>query len=140
MIPQNWTLLVVSSAGDAGLTPVQLQKSLFLIGQALSLKKYYNFTPYSYGPFDGEIYKDAENLETKGYLVISYNNNRSFPTYIITQMGSEFATSLKSQIDKKKSAFVGKLVGYVKSLSFRQLLKIIYNNYPQYAVNSIFRG
>ena len=69
MTPKDWTLLVLASAGGP-LSPVQLQKTLFLIDRNLSraqrgVTRFYNFRAYDYGPFDSAIYTDAVILQTE---------------------------------------------------------------------------
>ncbi|MEO6022952.1 MAG: hypothetical protein ABIP64_07525, partial [Burkholderiales bacterium] len=72
MEARDWTLLVLAKAGE--LQPVQLQKSLFLLGRnlnehQLATGNFYNFEAYDYGPFSSGIYADAEMLE-QGKLII----------------------------------------------------------------------
>ena len=55
MDDRDFLLLVVASGKDKALTPVQLQKSLFLLGKtdlAEAVDSPYDFEPYHYGPFD----------------------------------------------------------------------------------------
>src|SRR5436190_18669612 len=78
MEPKDWTLLVISAADSRGLSPVQLQKSLFLLERRLSEEapaeklgeSFYEFVPYNYGPFDVKVYQDAEALEERGLVTI----------------------------------------------------------------------
>jgi hypothetical protein len=65
---KHWTLLVLAAAGGDPLTPVQLQKTLFLLEKErpeVSGRNYYRFTPYAYGPFDSRVYADAEILASE---------------------------------------------------------------------------
>lgn len=134
----DWILITVDYAKEEGLTPIQLQKTLFLIGQSLKLKDFYNFVPYSYGPFDSQIYSDAELLSIDGCINVTYNG-RSYPHYKISVTGSERASEIKAKMEKKDTDFIEKTVEFVKSLSFKELLKAVYKSYPAYAVNSIFK-
>lgn len=140
MNTKAWLLIAVSAAGDTGLTPIQLQKSLFIIGKSLKLKNYYNFTPYSYGPFDQQIYIDAEILSAKLLLNVTYDKSYRYPRYIISNKGLEEAKDIRKKVKDEKVDFIFKTVGFIKSLSFKQLLKIVYETYPSFAVNSIFKG
>lgn len=138
MTRQQWLLLVIAEAGATGLTPIQLQKTLFLVGQAYKLKSgYYDFAPYNYGPFDPQIYKDAEEIATTEQIII-FNDGNPYSKYLITPSGQINADDLK-QKNEKDAKFAKELVDFVKSLKFRELLRVIYKNYPQFAVNSIFR-
>src|SRR5580658_189044 len=89
--PKDWTLLVIAAGGGAPLSPVQLQKSLFLIGENLTasqlcVKKFYPFRPYDYGPFNAQIYRDAEELDFEGFIVVS-SDSRPYRRYSVTDGG-----------------------------------------------------
>lgn len=135
---KNILLLALANAENTGLSPVQLQKTLFLIGESLKPKKYYNFTPYSYGPFDSQIYLDAEDFSSQGLININYKKNEHYPNYVVSLKGSEKGKKLKSKSETKEVEFIQETVDFVKKLTFRQLLTVIYENYPQYSVNSVF--
>ena len=64
-------LIVVNRAGVNPLTPVQLQKSLFLVAKA-NLPElpapFYDFEPYNYGPFCKAIYTDADDMQAAGLV------------------------------------------------------------------------
>ena len=68
---KDYLLLVVAAAGSTPLTPVQLQKSLFLVKENLPEipVPFYEFEPYDYGPFDVEVYSDADSLASEGLLL-----------------------------------------------------------------------
>jgi len=140
MKTRDWLLITVNAAGDEGLSPVQLQKTLFLIGQTLNLKSFYNFTPYSYGPFDSQVYSDAEELSANGQININYDKARTYPRYIISDKGQDQSVVLEKKIKNTEVELVHKTTEFVKRLSFKQLLKIVYEAYPSFAVNSIFKG
>ncbi len=99
MKPQDWTLLAISAAKGRGLSPIQLQKSLFLLERRLSKEElgeqFYEFVPYNYGPFDVKIYQDAKYLD--------------------------------------------EVVTWILGLSFRDLVRAIYEAYPQFRANSVFQ-
>jgi hypothetical protein len=62
---REWTLLVLGAASRP-LSPVQLQKSLFLLGKWLPEEvgdDFFQFEPYRYGPFDKAVYTEVELLE-----------------------------------------------------------------------------
>ncbi len=71
---ENVTLAVLSLA-DGMLTPVQLQKAMFLASDKLSsafkADSRYNFQPYDYGPFDRQMYEDVEAMERQGLIQIN---------------------------------------------------------------------
>lgn len=134
---RDWILLSLSVANDGTLTPVQLQKSLFLIGAEkteLIQGEYYNFSPYAYGPFDRLIYRDADDLAQDGFLAIEPSRPRR---YVITAQGLARARSLARFEALEPS--LRETVEWVKSRSFSVLVSDIYRKYPAMRVNSIFR-
>ncbi|HEY2964532.1 MAG TPA: hypothetical protein VGJ37_19085 [Pyrinomonadaceae bacterium] len=139
-----WPLLVIDEAGPAGLSPVQLQKVLFLIGQNLPHevgKAYYNFVPYNYGPFDQHVYSDADSLIHSDLVQSVQVAGRSWAYYTITPQGHSIAQFVRnSELSPKMSQYITTVVKWVQSLSFAQLLSAIYKAYPQYKAKSVFVG
>src|SRR5437773_8648050 len=66
MSRRDWLLVALTEAGDRGLSPVQIQKTMFLFkngtDRVLDEDQFYDFRPYNYGPFDSQIYRDLEDL------------------------------------------------------------------------------
>jgi|ERR1044071_518378 hypothetical protein len=138
---KNWTLLVINAAGSSGLSPVQLQKCLFLIGKNLSREvgqSFYQFVPYNYGPFDPAVYADASTLVAEGLVRVIRVAGRNWVYYAITNEGEETAILVRSQIAPQSFDYVQKVVEWVQKLSFAQLLSAIYQAYPEYKANSVF--
>ena len=54
---KEWVLLALFAAEAYRLQPVQLQKSLFLLGQNVKDvgTSYYDFMPFHYGPFSIDV-------------------------------------------------------------------------------------
>jgi uncharacterized protein YwgA len=89
---QDWTLLAVSFAESSGISPVRLQKSLFILGQELPSEvgnDFYQFSAYNYGPFSKQIYLDAERLAIDGYIAIDKTGR--YPMYFATAQGAQIA-------------------------------------------------
>ena len=135
----DYLLLVLKFSKAQGLTPVQLQKSLFLLSQELSEavgEEFYKFEPYNYGPFDVTIYHDAEELEKKGLL--SIKRGGPWAEYILTDQGKEYTDKL--QIPEDVRNYTRKVVEWTQSLSFQELVRAIYKKYPNFQLNSVFQG
>ena len=136
-------LLVLAAAGSDGLSPVQLQKSLFLLensGLAGLPAHNYEFVPYNYGPFDPQIYEDADELANSRLVAYLPMVGRDWRKYVVAPAGTERVQSMGTSVEAKASAFVFEVVDWVKRQSFAGLLRAIYAAYPQYRVNSVFRG
>jgi uncharacterized protein YwgA len=138
---RNWLLLAVDAAGASGLTPAQLQKSLFLLERASpeKLSGFYNFSPYNYGPFSKQIYDDAEEMAGQGNLVIAQAPGMRFSEYIITPQGQEVAANLRRRAEPQAVEYLQRVVAWARKQSFSQLIRAIYKQYPEFRVNSVFQ-
>src|SRR5215218_3201395 len=91
LLKKDWTLLAIALAGGQPLSPVQLQKSVFLFGELLPdealPEDFYEFVPYNYGPFCPEVYKDAETLAEEGLVQISSAAGHGYSQYSATPEG-----------------------------------------------------
>ena len=143
----DWTLLVLKSGGESGLSPVQLQKSLFLLKENLGnclagfdLENYYQFVPYNYGPFDVTVYDDAQALANDGLAEILEVPGRRYRQYRISSEGMKLALQREKELRREVVEYIGNLVGWVKNQTFQSLLRTIYRLYPSYRENSVFQG
>lgn len=144
-MPKDWTLLVIAAAKGHSLTPVQLQKALFLIARNLTSTQrhtafFYDFRPYDYGPFDAEVYRDAERLRAEGLVIIDPSGGVAYRDYTVTAAGVERASILRSQLESSVCDYLDRVVAWVRSLSFNALVQAIYRDYPEMRVNSVFRN
>jgi len=141
---KDWTLLTIASAKGDALSPVQLQKSLFLIGRNLSVSqrcgpRFYKFKPYDYGPFNSQIYLDAESLSSEGMIDV-YSGVRAYREYAATRTGLARAKDLRSRLDPIARSYLDRVVAWTRGLSFGDLVRAIYSAYPEMRKNSVFRG
>lgn len=138
----NWSLLILYMAGENGLTPVQLQKTIFLLQKAFpGLDNLdFNFRPYNYGPFDVGVYQDVEYLLYKGLGEVHKKNGSGVRTYYISRRGTAIAKKLNDLLDSNTNNYLLELVNWVQSLSFQDLVSSIYKKYPEYKENSIFKS
>jgi hypothetical protein len=70
----DWTLLALAAANGQPLSPVQLQKSLFLLERHFPAAlggESYSFTPHDYGPFSQAAHADVEGLSQAGLAQVS---------------------------------------------------------------------
>lgn len=140
--PQAWLLATLLHAGT-GLSPVQLQKTLFLLGKRRSKamgRGFYEFEAYHYGPFCPQVYRDAEDLAGFGYIEIDETNGRRLRKYQLTEQGVKLATNTAATLDPEAVEYLKRLVAWVKPLSFHQLVRAIYHEYPEMRANSVFQG
>ena len=139
---QDWLLLALSKSPDGRMSPVQIQKALFLFGQeagTLIGTVFYSFEPYDYGPFDAAIYDDLRRMKREGHVAEEWRPCRSWKNYMITKPGRDVALGLEKDAEARLNEFLGRIVEWVKGRSFSDLLRSVYAAYPDFAVNSVFR-
>ena len=136
------TLLIIAAAGDSGLTPIQVMKSAFVIGRS-GLPDlptdFYPFFAYNYGPFHPAVYRDTEELVSEKLVFEVAQAGRKRPKYTITATGLQYAETLKRQVASEFFEYTEAVVNWVKSLNFIQLLRAIYEKYPEMRANSVFQ-
>ena len=140
---QDWLLLTLSRSPDGAMSPVQLQKALFLFGQEVGGSvgtRFYSFVPYDYGPFDAAIYVDLRRMMHEGHVGAEWSPGRSWKNYTLTGPGRKAAHMLESEADARLVEFLGRIVVWVRGRSFSDLLRSVYAAYPEFAVNSVFRA
>ena len=139
---QDWLLLALSKTPGGAMSPVQIQKSLFLFGQEVGgsiSTKFYSFEPYDYGPFDAAIYVDLRRMTNEGLVRGEWSPGQSWKSYAITPSGRKAALRLENGANARLTEFLGRIVVWVKGRSFSELLRSVYAAYPEFAVNSVFR-
>jgi hypothetical protein len=121
---EDWTLLVVGASD--GVLPVQLQKSLFLLGQRfpkLSATGFYEFRPVGGGDFSEQIYTDVEALRKKGLVSVRFSDGTGGREYRLTPAGAKRAKKLEEQLRPELSQSLRKLVSWVTTRTLDQLLR-----------------
>ena len=141
MKKRGWLLLAIGLS-DGPVSPVQLQKTLFLFKKRLPQqfipKDFYKFLPYNYGPFCLDIYSDATQLELNGLIEIIEGGN--IRQYVITPTGRAKVKEVSGTLPALVRSRAKNIVRWVRAQSFRGLISAIYQQYPSYMANSIFRG
>jgi hypothetical protein len=139
---QEWLLLALARRNGQPMTPVQIQKAMFLMGAEAKQfvgSAFYKFVPYNYGPFDADVYSDLDVMAAQG-LISSAATGRGWKMYAVTPTGLAAAAEIKKATDKKAVSFLESVVDWVCSLSFPALLRAIYDKYPKFKENSVFTG
>lgn len=142
MNKKDWLLLIIAAANGDTLTPVQLQKSAFLLSKSPKVvvgDDYYEFVPYAYGPFCVDIYNDTRELEIEGLIAIQPSRTGHWSEYRATQEGLQRAKELEESIPQDVQV-INKYVSWARQQSFRSLLRQIYKKFPTYSENSVFQG
>ena len=124
------------------MSPVQIQKALFLFGQEVGDAigtEFYSFEPYDYGPFNATICADLRRLTVEGHVRSKWHPGRRWKSYAITGAGRHAVLALEPHADARLTEFLERIVAWVKERSFCDLLRSVYAAYPDFAVNSVFR-
>ena len=137
----DWNLLAIACAEGKYLSPAQLQKILFLLQKNYHtvLGSTYQFEAYYYGPFSVEVYKDAEKLEEMGLVHISRTLG-GWKMFAATPQGLERARELSKTANPKGLEYLRKVVAWALNLSFQDLVRAVYDAYPEMKANSIFQA
>jgi len=95
---KDWILIVLDCSKDKTLSPVQLQKSLFLLKYMNPdmFNNFYNFIAYHYGPFCLDIYEDADLLKFDEMININVNTIGGWNIYSINDKGIKYVDNLKN--------------------------------------------
>ncbi len=138
---KDWLMLTVAAAGPRSLTPVQLQKALFLVGKNLATfvgPDFYKFIPYNYGPFSVDIYRDAKLLQQGGLVRIEPEQGQ-LPEYFATPQGNIRAADLRYSLLPGVASYIETVTRWTQQLTFPQLVTAIYAKYPEFRKNSVFK-
>ncbi len=130
----------------------KLQKLLFLIEQETDFFKEYeedvafNFAPYKMGPFSDEVYSELEFLlqlsaidltpmrdSTRGNPPDSRLRNKEFH---ITPKGEKIASQLVEILEPEYEKELEELVEEYNTMELKELLRYVYTEYPEYAIES----
>jgi len=142
MQKQDWLLvyLFLPTKEEINLIdPIRIMKGLFLFKMEFKEKLYgfYDYKPYLYGPCSFEIYDDLLQLRLAG-LVDEYSQPLSrWSYYRLTERGEAKAEQLIKEVSPDLLDRLKSIKMKVTELSFLNLLKEIYRQYPEYAKNSV---
>lgn len=141
----DWLLLLLDRAalgahGPDELDPVRIQKGMFLLSQRGPARDLYNFQPYDWGPFSSGIYADLGRLTRQGLLDEERQVGRTWSTYRVTTRGHERATAAAARVGGTSREWLRQARDFLTTRSFAQLLRDVYDMYPNMAVNSRFGG
>jgi uncharacterized protein YwgA len=103
----------------------------------------YDFVPYDYGPFSVAIYADLDALYDAGLIDRLATPGYTWARYQSTASGIVEAQRLVDAMDRddrSRAVWLQRLKQDVLGKNFRDLLRYVYDRYPEFAENSVFRG
>ena len=137
----DWVLLALAAADGHRLSPLKLQKALFLLSEQRRSEvgaDFYHFRPYYYGPFDPAVYHDADELIHDGFVQLDTNYGRRLRLYALTPEGKAKAAAVAKRHPQKAIEYLTRVVEWAQPLAFHELVRSIYEKYPKMRANSIF--
>lgn len=136
-------LVLLAVAAGRAYSPAQLQKSAFLVTTNLpslvTVGPAFDFQPYDYGPFDRNVYVEAQALRDRGEAELSVVPFGRWVTYAATQAGITRGEAILSALSKPTQNYIQDVSKWALSQSFNSLVKSIYDAYPAMREKSIFR-
>ena len=95
--------------------------------------------PYDYGPFDVDVYNELENLQEDGLAEVTRKPAFGSSHFSIDRSRARGRSQLAlSELSDSTQDYIGRVVEWVRSLTFPQLVSAIYREYPDMKVNSVF--
>ena len=119
----DWTLVSIASS-RRGLTPAQLQKSLYLLGEAFPNElgpDFYKFRSINAGHFCQQIYTDAEAQAKEGLVLIEVSERDGWQHYSATTAGIIRARVLEIELSPPVLQRLRRVVEWARNRSIDQL-------------------
>jgi len=132
-------LIADGATGRFDLDPVRLMKGSFLASEQgpHEWRELFNFKPYDYGPFDSHVYNARDQLIGEGLLSVTRRGR--YDSYALTDAGKARVQQLRQNQPSEMVDYLERVGAYVTSRSFSDLLKEIYDAFPSFAQNSVFK-
>lgn len=137
-------LAMLASSEGRPFTPVQIQKAIFLVSRnvpgLINSGSPFRFVPYDYGPFDSDVYAEAQALQSQGLAVLAPSGTGNWNTYAASADGVSLGKQILTSLPPDVQDYMLRVSEWVRAQSFRGLVKSVYDAYPEMKVNSVFRG
>ena len=141
----DWLVLLIDASGrPGGLDPVRIQKGMFLLAReaALPPPERYRFRAYNYGPMSVEVYRDLDRLVEGGLVRRRPAKGYRWSLFDVTAEGAAHAARVAALAQREAPLArkrLERIVALLDRLDFAELLRTVYERYPQYAARSVFR-
>lgn len=134
-------LFIAAPGGHFPVDQIRVMKGLFLWSQEgpEDAQSMYHFEPYDFGPFDTDVYRDLDGLESEGLLRVEHMPGTRQRRYTLTPKGQLVADQIRANADATRLGQIESIKRSVTSLGFEGLLRDIYQRYPEYATKSVAR-
>jgi uncharacterized protein YwgA len=136
---RDWILLALRRAP---LDRIRLMKALFLFWKRVGFRipGYFEFKPYLYGPCSFEVYSVLDQLSQSGFVVNPPYPIQQWSKYYLTASGIAEAEKVSHTVPGDMGECIAKITEEVSRLGFYELLRKVYEEAPEFAINSVMRG
>lgn len=136
---KDWILLTLRRTP---LDRIHIMKTLFLVWHRSGRKitDYFEFEPYLYGPCSFEVYTVLEKLQAEGFIVQPSHPTPQWVNYYLTMRGKREADEVAKRVPSDTRKLIEEIAVEVSQIGFYELLRKVYTEAPDFAVNSMFRG
>lgn len=123
---RGWLLLVLSMSGKGGLSPVQLQRSLFLVAQKREEQVGSGF--YEFEEAGGSalmsplLYEDIDALVAAAHIEKEWMPELSASMFRLSDTGWAWSEDLRRKVKKNALAGLEDAVAWVKEQSYLELM------------------
>jgi hypothetical protein len=140
----DWLLVLLAAPPGGGLDPLRVQKGMFLLAMegGLPPEQAYAFEPYAYGPMSRALYRDVRRLVDARLVCPHPVSGATWELFELSAAGAGAALSLRERALCERPASVASLDAIrrrISAMGFAELLDDVYERYPEYARNSVFR-
>lgn len=122
---RGWLLLAIALSGRSGISPIQLQRSLFLVGQKreeLIGPGFYAFEPNGSGPASTDVYADIDALVTTEYIVKQWVPESACSVFRLSGAGRAWVAEFRRKVKKDALSGLEDAVAWVKEQSYLDLV------------------
>lgn len=143
---QDLLLSFLHGAGPTELDPIRIMKGVFLFCQQapatweVPVDALYGFEAYMYGPYSPELASDLRELHRLGLITVKEAPGRTWGYYSLSEQGKRVVSESEANLPSVSIRYLATLRTFVCNLTFRSLLDTVYEAYPEYSVNSVFKS
>jgi uncharacterized protein YwgA len=142
---RDWLILLLGfkpKDKPAALDPIRIQKGMFLhaMRSGRPKKEKYTFRADNWGPYSRDLRRELEQLVAEGLVATKDVPGYRWKRYHLTAAGVEFARELIKEAPRDELHALIDIKEFVTERSFNKLLNEVYEEYPDYAVNSLFQA
>ena len=122
---RGWLLLAIAMSGASGLSPVQLQRSFFLVSQKREEQvgpRFYEFEANGSGPASSTLYVDIDALVTAEYIVKQWVPESSCSAFRLSDPGRAWAADFRRKMKREALSGLEDAVAWVQEQSYLDLV------------------